>query len=111
MIFAISFAVDSECDSVMMTPSISPQPFDTSIIGDSDECNIPDPDLQADINRLLETDTEKQKKSSALFILKMKEVRRLSQTAVDDIIDRSQQILSDTVQRLKAGVRQTLAEH
>ena len=67
-------------------------------------------DLQADVNRLFENDIVQQKRSSALLLMKLKEVRRMSQVAIDDVVSGSQELFCDTSQRLKAGVRQKLAE-
>ena len=54
-------------------------------------------------------DTHRQKQSSALFILKMKETHRLSQVAIGDIVEGSQDVFKHAVGRLHAGVRSKLA--
>ena len=41
------------------------------------------PVTSADLQRLMGTDTETQRRSSALFLMELKEHRRLSQVAVD----------------------------
>lgn len=41
----------------------------------------------ADIDRLMGYDKDQQKRSAALLLLKLKEKRRISQVAVDDIIE------------------------
>ena len=48
-----------------------------------------DLDQTHDINHLLGTDAHHQKRSAALFIMKMKETHRLSQVAVDDVVEGS----------------------
>ena len=68
-----------------------------------------DPDLQADIDRLTGRDVVDQKRSSALFLLKLKEIHRVPQVAVDSVVSGSQEIFQQTVQRLKAGVQFKLA--
>ena len=50
-----------------------------------------------------------QKKASALFLLKLKETRRLSQVAIDNVVEGSNTVFSHTVQRLYSGVRSKLA--
>ena len=62
--------------------------------------------FQADLDLLLGTDKEAQ---PALFILKLKEFRRLSQSAVDDIIHGWNGTFHHPVQQLNARVRETLA--
>ena len=61
-----------------------------------------------DVNHILGMDTQLQKQSSALFILKMKETHRLSQVAVDDIVEGSRDVFNHAVGRLHAGVRSKL---
>lgn len=65
-----------------------------------------DPDLQ----HLLATDLKAQRRSSATFILKMKETHRLSQTAIDDIVEGYRGLFFLTIQRIKCGVKASLAE-
>ena len=66
-------------------------------------------DQAHDINHILGMDTQRQKQSSALFILKMKETHRLSQVAVNDIVEGSRDVFNHAVGRLHAGVRSKLA--
>ena len=75
------------------------------------ETNVPirDPNLQADLDRLTGKDVVDQKRASALFLLKLKEIHRVPQVAVDSIVSGSQEIFQQTVQRLRAGVQQKLA--
>ena len=63
-----------------------------------------------DISRLLHTDQEQQKKDAALFIMRLREVRHLFQTAIDDVISGSRSLFNSTHLRLQAGIRQRLAE-
>ena len=58
---------------------------------------------------MLGIDKIRQKKASALFLLKLKETRQLSQTAIDDVVEGSRAVFSHTVQRLHSGVRAKLA--
>ena len=60
---------------------------------------------------LLGSDKVAQQRSSALFLLKLKEFRRLSQAAIDDIIQEWNGLFSHTLQRLHAEVWRTLAEN
>ena len=64
----------------------------------------------ADIQCLLGNDQDSLRKSGALFILKMKEQRRMTQVAVDDIVEGYKSLFSSTVQCLKARVRAKLAD-
>ena len=66
-------------------------------------------DVQADLNLLFGTDKLLQQRASALFLLKLKEFRKLSQVAIDDIVNECDGVFSHTVQRLYAGVRANLA--
>lgn len=64
---------------------------------------------QADLDLLLGTDKAAQQRSSALFLLKLKESRRLSQAAIDDIVHDWDGLFSHTVKRLQARVKAKLA--
>ena len=64
----------------------------------------------ADIQYFIGSDEEKVRRSSALFLLKLKEQSRISQVAIDDIVDGCKSLFSQTVLRVQAGVRATLAE-
>ena len=66
-------------------------------------------EVQAD--DLLGSDKVAQQWSSALFLIKLKEFRRLSQVAIDDIIQEWNGLFSHTLQRLHAEVWRTLAEN
>ena len=67
------------------------------------------PVTSADLQRLMGTDIETQRRSSALFLMKLKEHRRLSQVAVDDVVDGCRMIFRQTTDRLQAGIREKLA--
>lgn len=55
-------------------------------------------------------DVEQVRRSSALFLLKLKEQRRISQVAIDDIVVGSRGLVSQCIQHVQAGVRAKLAE-
>ena len=58
-------------------------------------------EVQADVDLLLGSDKVAQQRSSALFLLKLK----LSQVAIDDIVQEWNGLFSHTLQRLHAEVR------
>ena len=55
-------------------------------------------------------DVEEVRRSSALFILKLKEQRRISQVAIDDIVEGCKGLFTQTIDRVQAGVCAKLAE-
>ena len=63
----------------------------------------------ADLDLLTSRDIQQQQRSVALFILKMKEKRRTSQVAIDDIVDGCRNVCTQVVSRVSASVRATLA--
>ena len=63
----------------------------------------------ADLEHILGTDVIKQKRASALYLMKLKETRQLSQVALDDVVEGSRMIFTSTVQQLHSGVRSKLA--
>ena len=65
---------------------------------------------EADVNRLLGIDLEQQKHESALFIMRMKEIRKLPQTCINEIVNGCSSLFDSTVKRVRAGVRQKLSE-
>lgn len=67
--------------------------------------------LEADLARLMGTDVDMRRRSSALFLLKLKEHRRMTQVALDDVVEGCQSLLQQTVQTVYAEVRSHLAEH
>ena len=54
-------------------------------------------------------DCTQQQRSSALFLLKLKEERRLTQVAIDDIVTGIESVPEKCIIRMKAGVRAKLA--
>ena len=66
--------------------------------------------VSADVQYLIGSDVAQVRRSSALFILKLKEQRRVSQVAVDDIVESCKSLFSQTIVRVQAGVRAKLAE-
>ena len=66
------------------------------------------PSVQADLEYLLGSNDGT--RTAALFLLKLKEERRLTQVAIDDIITGIDLILDQSVSRVKAGIRAKLAE-
>lgn len=65
---------------------------------------------EADLTRLLQADLPQQKQAAALFIMRLREISRLSQSAIDDIISGSRLLFNSTLICLHAGIRQRLAE-
>ena len=65
--------------------------------------------IDEDLDHLLGMDVDRQKRTSALYLLKMKEVHRLSQVAVDDIVEGSQSVFNHVVHRIRAKVHSKLA--
>ena len=65
--------------------------------------------IQAEVDHLLGTDQEKQKRASALFLLKLKESKQVSQVVVDEIVSGWDTLFSHTTFRIQAGVRESLA--
>ena len=64
---------------------------------------------QDDMEYLLDS-SEKQHRASAFFLIKLKEQRRMSQVAVDDVVPGFEGLLQLTVSRVKAGIRAKLAQ-
>ena len=64
----------------------------------------------ADVRYLLHQDVQDIQRQSALFILKMKEHRRLSQVSIDDIVHNSGGLFEMTIEHGAAGIRARLAE-
>ena len=71
---------------------------------------IPIPIDCADIRYLTGPDQTELRRSSALFLLKLKELRRTSQVAIDDIVEGSRSLFCQTLDRVQAGVKARLAE-
>ena len=64
----------------------------------------------ADFRCLIGTDVEHIRRSSALFLLKLKEKIRITQVAIDDIVEGCQGLFSQTLDRVQASVKAKLAE-
>lgn len=64
----------------------------------------------ADIRYLIGSDTDEIRRSSALYLLKLKEHRRISQVAVDDIVEGTKALVHHCVEHMQAGVRAKLSE-
>lgn len=64
----------------------------------------------ADINYLTGCDREELRKSSAIFLLKLKEQRRTSQVVINDIVENCKGLFSQTIEHVHAGVRAKLAD-
>ena len=62
-----------------------------------------------DIEELLSIDSDVQRRCSGLFLLKLKDFRCISQSAVDYIIDEMTKLCQHTVSCLQAGVEANLA--
>ena len=67
-------------------------------------------ELAADINFLTGHDRETIKRSSALLLLKLKEHHRLSQAAIDTIVEGYRGLFSTIVGHIQAAMRSKLAE-
>lgn len=67
--------------------------------------------LMHTVNHILGIDELEQKKKSALFILYLKEIKCLSETAVQDIISSYKSMLEHSVLRIQAGVNERLHSH
>jgi hypothetical protein len=65
--------------------------------------------VEADIAHMLGRDVESQRRTSALFLLKLKEHRRVTQTAIDDVVEGYQNLFQETIQTLHSGIRSCLA--
>ncbi len=63
-----------------------------------------DPYLQHAIDQLLQKDSSVQKKKAALYILNLKEIRSLSESAVEHVVAQTQSIFAHTLGRVQAGV-------
>ena len=68
-------------------------------------------DMEHTISQILGTDTLLQKEKAALYILNLKEVHGLSETAVQHVIGETKLVLSHSILRIKAGVSEHLSRH
>lgn len=65
--------------------------------------------LEHAMDQIMGSDHEKQQKKTALFILSLKEVQGLSQTAVDHVVAECRKMSKHTAGRLEAGINECLA--
>ena len=70
--------------------------------------DYPASELDFDVSYLLDTDSFEQQKQSAGFLLKLREVRQLSQVATQDVIEGSLLMFNRTISRTKAVVKDAL---
>ena len=70
---------------------------------------LPSDNVLADLNILLGKEKHVQQRSAALFLLKIKEHRRISQVAIDDIVQEWGVLFSSSVHYLHARVRERIA--
>lgn len=59
---------------------------------------------------MLGRDTISRRRASALFLLKLKEHRRITQAAVDDVVEGCQNLIQQTIVTLHSGIRSCLAK-
>ena len=67
-------------------------------------------ETRADLDYLM-GNREQQRRRSALFLLKLKEQKRITQVTIDDIVTGVEDILQEAVIRAEVGVRAKLAEN
>ena len=72
---------------------------------------LTDPDLQHTVDNLLDIDHEVQQKKSALYLLNLKEVSGLSQSAVEHVVNETQHLFKHGVGRIRSGVNALLSEN
>jgi hypothetical protein len=59
---------------------------------------------------LLGHDVLDQKRESALFVMRLREVRRLSQASIDKVVTGCRELFSNTMKQLEAGIRQRASD-
>ena len=89
-----SAPVDNSCD-----PSV--------VDGDSHSSSL----LNHTLHQILGIDKIEQQKRSALFILHLKEVKGLSETAIQTVVSGFEDMLQYTVRRIEAGVYERLSQN
>lgn len=89
----------------------SSTPSDPSSLEFSDTEDYSLGDLDSDELENMTVSKFEYKKQMALLLLKIKEVRKVSQSALDGIIDDVSLILQQTIGRVKAGVNSCLVSH
>ena len=67
-------------------------------------------DLASDISCLLGLDIHQQKHESALFLMRLREICKLSQASIDEVVIGCQELFNNTMRRVEAGIRQKVAE-
>ena len=67
-------------------------------------------ELRADLEHLTGQDCEAIKRSSALLILKLKERSKLSQSAIDTVVEGCRGLCASTMQHVQAALRSKLAD-
>ncbi len=91
-------------DAQSATSSINFEASSSSEIPEDDDL-----DLQHAIDQLLQKDDLVQMKKAALYILNLKDVRALSESAVEHVVAQTQSIFAHTVGRIRAGVNRHLS--
>ena len=64
----------------------------------------------SDVRYLLGTDAECIRRTSALFLLKMKEKHRLTQVAINSIVEESRGLFYQTMERVRAAIQAKRAD-
>lgn len=67
--------------------------------------------LRHTVDQLLEIDDVRQKEKAALYILNLKDVRGLSESAVQHVVKQTQAIFKHTLGRIQAGVDEHLSRN
>ena len=78
---------------------------------DNEPTSVADMNLRHTIDQLLETDEVVQKEKVALYILNLKDVRGLSESAVEHVVKETQAIFHHTIGRIQAKVSQHLSRN
>ena len=66
-------------------------------------------DLQHTVDQIMGTDHEEQKRKMALFMLNLKEIRCLSESAVQHVSKETEKVFRHTMGRVRAGVNECIA--
>lgn len=87
------------------------QPFDSGMESESSpHVSVAQEDLLTHtVHQILGTDDLEQRKKSALFILHLKEIKGLSESAVQSVITSYQGMLEHSIQRIHAGVNERVS--
>ena len=73
-------------------------------------CRFISADVQANLDLLLGTDSLIQRRSAALFLLKLKEFRKISQVTIDDIVNKYGGVFSHSASGVDENVIECLRE-